>query len=320
MRFFAGLTVSTSLILSSLMFSSPPSDACTTFASIGAANDEGGMKIAKNRDSLSAYQQLEVKNEQGENAYLGLFYNYMDKKPYPFIAAGINEYGLTVVNNEASSIYHSSKFNDADQSAVIYKLLKDYRSVNDVLKDKEKLFGDGKANFLIIADEMDAVMVEVGPTKGSFALKKAIDNDNRLYHTNHYVLRSMGQFNKSFYADSQDRYTEIKELMHEGRGKLTMQGNYYHAINGSHNGPANSIFRFITVASWVVDYPENGIPVLSVWLRAPGKPYERYEVSLTPSFWSCPPTDLHPEPLSPEGIDSEPLGSEKRYTYISDGL
>ena len=183
------------------------------------------------------------------------------------------------------------------------------------MDDKDKLFGNGKANFLLIADQMNAILVEVGPKKGAFEIKTADHNRHVLYHTNHYVLKPMEKFNKIFYTDSQDRFKSISELMHKTPGKLTAGRNYYHAINSSHNGPFNSIFREITVASWVVDSPENGIPYLYARLSAPNEKYEHYAVELKPSFWSSYTDELHPYSLSSDEIEGEPLGSEKRYTY-----
>ena len=95
MHFRKGLT--SACLLLCLNFQAAITHACTTFASVGTDNNKGGLIMAKNRDSLAAFEQLTVKREPGENAYLGLFYNTHDQAPYPYIAAGINQHGLAVV-------------------------------------------------------------------------------------------------------------------------------------------------------------------------------------------------------------------------------
>ncbi len=315
-----GLTVSTCVLCTSLALQTSNTHACTTFASVGTANNEGGLIMAKNRDSLAAFEQLEVKREPDENAYLGLFYNTTDRTPFPYIAAGINQFGLSVVQNESASINDASKFNDGDQSDAIYNILKRYRSVAEVLADQEALFGNGLANFLIIGDKTEAILVEVGPVKGSYEILKASQNQNRLYHTNHYVLEPMRKFNKVFYPDSEDRFETIKALMKNAPGQLTAEGNYYRWMNSAQNGPYNSILREVTVASWVVTLPEGNNPELNLRFTSPSQTFQRYEVELTPEFWNYPPEHLLPLPLNADGIESEPVGSERRYTYTEGEL
>ena len=144
---------------------SQSASACTTFASIGTANFDGGLIIAKNRDSMATYENLAVRSTPGKNSYLGLFYNTSSTTPYPYIAAGINEHGLSVVQNEAASVYNPNTFNDADQSVAIYAILANYSSVAEVLADQQTLFGNGLANFLIIGDKSEAILVEVGRSR-----------------------------------------------------------------------------------------------------------------------------------------------------------
>ena len=84
----------TTLILSLTGLLPGGTNACTTFASVGEANAAGGLLIAKNRDSLAAYQMIEVRQPATGNTYIGLFYNSVDHSPFPYIAAGVNQYGL----------------------------------------------------------------------------------------------------------------------------------------------------------------------------------------------------------------------------------
>ncbi len=315
MHLLSGFTLSISLLFSLLMFQSSTINACTTFASLGPANDGGGLIIAKNRDSMALFEQLAVKKGPNQNTYLGIFYNTVDKTPFPYIAAGINEHGLSVVQNESASILSAYKFNDADQSAVMYAILENYSSVAEVLDDQEKLFGNGLANFLIIGDKTEAILVEVGPKENVFQILKASQNNNRLFHTNHYVLKSMRGLNKVFFSDSEDRFASIKSLMNNAPSQFTAEGSYYRWINSGQNGPYNSILREVTVASWVASQPQNDTPEVYVRFTSPSQTFQRYAIKLTPEFWSYPPKQIQPLPISFGDVEVEPVGSERRYTY-----
>lgn len=317
---YGGISLAASLLLSVLLLSPSDAGACTTFASVGAANYNNGLLIAKNRDSLAAFENLAVKSSAGKNSYLGLFYNASSQTPYPFLASGINEHGVSVVQNEAASIYHPNTFNNADQSAVIYTILENYSSVAEVLADQQKLFGNGLANFLIIGDKTDAILVEVGPDKNSFQIINASDNNNRVFHTNHYVLSEMRKYNKFYYSDSEGRFVAIKNLMNSASAQYTAEGSYFNWTSNAVDGPLRSIFREMTVASWIASVPESGIPEVLIRFTSPSLDFQHYYIQLTPEFWSSPPATISPLPLSLEGFDPEPVGSELRYTYTGGEL
>jgi|GEM_PF-1798616 len=312
------ISTAASLLFSVLLLLPPPVVACTTFASVGTANYNGGLIIAKNRDSLATYENLAVKSEAGKNSYLGLFYNTTSSTPYPYLAAGINQQGLSVVQNEAASIYNASTFNDADQSAVIYTILENYSSVADVLADQKTLFGNGLANFLIIGDKTQAILVEVGSTEGSFQILNASDNHNRVFHTNHYVLSDMLSLNKIYYADSEDRFVAIKNLMSNALAQYSADGSYFSWVSNAENGPLKSILREVTVASWIASVPEDGTPELILRFTSPSLEFQRYYLQLTPEFWSDPTAMITPTPLSTNGLNPEPIGSESRYRYVGE--
>ena len=311
-----GFTIGSAIVVTALLVQPVATSACTTFASVGAANANNGLIIAKNRDSTQGFEQLAVRKQAGKNTYLGLFFNVNDQQPYPLISAGINEHGLSVVQNEAVAITNAQLAEDAPHgSAVIFNVLEGYSSVADVLADQQALFGNGYANFLIIGDQTEAILVEIGPEENAYQILRASDNNNRVYHTNHYVLQSMKGFNKVFDADSEDRFTTIKKLMTKANNQLTADGHYYQWINSAQNGQYNSIFRNITVASWIAEIPQNGSPELMVRLTSPDVKYQQYSIQLTPEFWSNPPTQIQPFTPSFAGLEGEPAGSTRRYTY-----
>ena len=125
----------------------------------------------------------------------------------------------------------------------------------------------------------------------------------------------MQGFNKTFYPDSENRFKTIKYLMNTAPAQLTADGSYYQWTNSAQNGPYNSIFRNITLASWITSIPESGIPEIHVRLTSPSRKFEHYQVQLTPEFWSYPPAKIQPLPVSFAGLEGEPIGSERRYTY-----
>ena len=86
-----GLTIGSVIVVSALMAQPVATSACTTFASVGAANANNGLIIAKNRDSTQGFEQLAVRKKVGQNTYLGLFFSPDGQQPYPMISAGINE-------------------------------------------------------------------------------------------------------------------------------------------------------------------------------------------------------------------------------------
>lgn len=307
-------------ILSSLLLTPLTAQSCTTFASVGSDNFNGGLIIAKNRDSLAAYENLQLKRTPGKNTYLGLFYNTSDATPYPFIAAGINEHGLSVVQNESASLTDANEFNDADQSAAIFTILENYSSVAAVLEDKEQLFGNGLANFLIIGDKSQAVLVEVGPNKNQFEVLNASANNNRLYHTNHYVLNPLRSLNKIYYPDSEDRFATIKALMSSATAQYTADGNYYGWVSNATDGPLHSILRQVTVASWIAAVPESGTPTLNLRFTSPAMNFQRYQLTLTPEFWSGASGVIAATGDDLNGFDPAPVGSQGQYTYSATEL
>ncbi|USE37669.1 carcinine hydrolase/isopenicillin-N N-acyltransferase family protein [Endozoicomonas sp. SCSIO W0465] len=313
--------VGSALIFTTLLIQPITTNACTTFASVGAANANNGLIIAKNRDSTQGFEQLAVRKQAGKNTYLGLFFNTDDQQPYPLISAGINEYGLSVVQNESVAITSAQQAVDAPHgSAVIFNVLEGYSSVADVLADQQALFGNGYANFLIIGDQTEAILVEIGPEENAYQILRASDNNNRVYHTNHYVLQSMRSYNKVFYPDSEDRFATIKKLMTGASAQLTAEGNYYQWINSAQNGQYNSMFRNMTVASWIAEIPQNGTPELLVRLTSPNVKYQQYSIQLTPEFWNHPPTTIQPFTPSFAGLQGEPVNSQQRYTYSATEL
>lgn len=257
---------------------------CTSWASIGDKNAGGGLIIAKNRDSEAAYEELKIVHPKQGNTYLGLFYSDTNKKPYPYIAAGVNDKNLYIVQNEATSQPFTSGYSDSNQSKLIFSILQGYSSVEEVLINQDKIFKNSAPNFLIIGDNAQAILVEIGTKKNQFEIRTAAQNDGILYHTNHYVLPSLVNENTLFYLGSQRRFSRIKHLMTHERKPYNFQiaRNW---SNDQKDGYLLSIFREFTVASWIALLPKNGTPFLWVRFTSPKVAYQTYRLDLTKEFW-----------------------------------
>ena len=257
---------------------------CTTWASIGDRNANGGLIIAKNRDSSAGYEYLQVVHPQKGIPYIGLFYNETRQHPYPYIAAAANKNGLYIVQNEAAASPVTAGYSDANQSSLIYDIISRYSSVKQVLANKDKIFTHSSPNFLIIGDKHQALLVEIGTHKKQYRLLKATEHGNILYHTNHYVLPQLIHENSLFYLDSKMRFARIKFLMTNETQPYTF--NIVHSwTNDQQDGVINSIFREFTVASWIAIAPKTGDPFLWVRFTSPKQKYQTFRLTLNKQFW-----------------------------------
>lgn len=58
--------IGSALVVTALMVQPLSTRACTTFASVGSANADSGLIIAKNRDSTQGFEQLAVRKQAGK--------------------------------------------------------------------------------------------------------------------------------------------------------------------------------------------------------------------------------------------------------------
>ena len=103
--------------------------------------------------------------------------------------------------------------NNKDQSAITYKLLNTYNDVQSIIKDSKQLFSTNKSYFLLIADKKQAIMVEIGGKEGQYEILSSTDNDDVLFHTNHFVLPSMWSINQWNAIGSDKRFQRIRQLI-----------------------------------------------------------------------------------------------------------
>jgi hypothetical protein len=285
---------------------------CTTFAILGSNVASGNTLIAKNRDALSPYQHLAVRSEKNTIPYLGLFYSDKKSKPFPFITAGINKDGLAVVQNESVSIRNFQHFTNKDQSAVMYTILKHYSSVSAVIKDKDKLFANSNANFLIIADSKEAIMIEIANKNNQYEILNAADNHGILFHTNHYVLPSMLKFNQLYIPGSNARFKRMTALFKDSPKPFTSE----HALNwlsDRKDGLYNGIFREFTLASWFVSLPKIHYPQVWVQLTSNPQAFALYHITLNPRFWKNPQKYIKPYKFKASEFEVQNISSKTPY-------
>jgi hypothetical protein len=236
--------------------------------------------ISKNRDApAKEIQKLAIITPTQGYRYLGLVYKKDPADPlYDYLSAGINEKGLTIVDNDADI---KTKDQDAKETVVMTDILTNYDSVAAVIKDQKKLFTHNQVNYILIADPYQIALIEIAPN-GEYAIRTA--TNGMLWHTNFYANVQLAKYNQNLYIDSIDRYNRIDYLLHHHRGRFDMNDNEQFARDRA-DGDKNSILRNFTVASWFVKIPKNAAPTIKVKLFNPLQVKQNFEFTLDENFW-----------------------------------
>lgn len=256
------------LIVALMLFVySVPAQACTLWGAAGNAVQGGGTLLVKNRDWTPDHQQqLRLVNPQSGYRYVGLF---ADGK-VPGLKAGINEKGLTVVSASVGSIPQAERRKMPKKRAVMAKLLATCESVDEALTRTDLFVGP---LFLVLADKTKVAYIESGPN-GQYAVHS--ETNGVLSHTNHYIETNMLEANRRIGASSLARYERISSLLHT-QESFTANDFIGFSCDQSH-GPDRSIWRTggkpggeRTLATWMVQLPETGEPLLYLRLANPGE-------------------------------------------------
>jgi len=263
--------------------------ACTTWGAIGEAVQGGGLLIAKNRDNPPTGLEILKFHQSLKNdlvSYLTLSYknNTNNKSNYRFISAGVNQYGLVVVNNAAASTLEKNlNHREVGETILIKKILSHFSNVSQVLLCRSQLFNNTEVNHLLIGDSTGLIQVEIGP-HGLYAIKHANKSQPYLFHTNTYESKNLVQFNTVDYKDSQIRYARIKTLLKKTKPPFTL--NDFWRISYDRNaGENSSLFRDYTEATWIVKETTNASPILYVHFTNPNQHYATYQLKLNKAFW-----------------------------------
>lgn len=269
------------LLMLPALLSAVPAQACTLWASV----TPGGVLLAKNRDWAPDHvQSLRLLRPTGGLAYLGLF---ADSGRMPGIKAGVNEAGLTVVTAAASGLPRALRDDQPGRQGRIAQILRQSRTVENVVDAAPALFGSARAGFYLIADAREILLVEVG-TEGRYRLTQ--QQQGSLAHTNHYFDAALtGGLDKPG-ASSVQRLQRIRQLLAETAAPPTLD-DFGRFARDSLNGPDNSLWRQgreVTLARWQIALPAGGGPELRVWLDNPGQAEVQQNVRLDATFWQRP--------------------------------
>ena len=257
-------------------------EACTLWGEAGE-DASGGTIISKNRDWEPDHTQVLKIHRHGKGyAYFGFYAEGGEKLG---LKDGVNEKGLTVVTASASSLPKQMRDEDRDKHGVLGRLLSDYATCDQVLADQKAIFPKCRAEFLMISDRKKILMVETG-LHGRYAIR-TVENGPAT-HTNHYLDKSLDEFNVEIGSSSAARLARITDLLKAH--PVPCDTEAFAALSrDQHDGPNNSLWRtgkrIRTLSSWIVETPAEGPSKLRVVLANPGEAETTNAFVLDEKFW-----------------------------------
>jgi len=259
-------------------------NACTLWGAAGT-NASGGTIVLKNRDWKPDHTQvLRMRRSEKGHAYFGLCTVYAGKSTEGLVA-GVNEKGLTAFTATASTIPKSMWEDQPVKRSFTSALLTDYATCDEVLAKKDAIFPSLRPAFIMIADRDKILMVEVA-LKGKYAVK-TVENDV-VAHSNHFLDKSLAEFNIKTGESSLKRFERITHLMRISPLPFTSE-TFAVMSKDQHDGPDNSLWRTgraaRTLASWIVETPSHGASKLWVVIANPGEKEQAHTFVLDQKFW-----------------------------------
>ena len=255
------------------------SKACT---SVGFAGDSvlgGGTILAKNRDaSFMGYERLEVFHPKGGYRYIALVYG-KDGKTYPYVAAGTNEAGLTVMNNDASSQLPPNENNIETQTTKY--ILTHYSTVAQVKKNAKTLFGKNKPALYLMSDATTVANFQAGY---GHKYGEQVTTNGTVWDTNFFYLRAVAKDNVSIPHSTKMRTSVLKAWLKTKPEKIQL-GDITRLFASHYHGPFNSIDREFSVAQFFVRREKGQRPYLYVKETIPTQKYNVYHINLTSAFF-----------------------------------
>jgi hypothetical protein len=235
---------------------------CTLFGAIGDSVQAGGLLIGKTRDRAENSEQAFVEViPEGGYRYRGISLRGVNR-----VTSGINEKGLVVVSAAASSVEKEGKV------TTVGKILSKACSVDEVMAMVRKGEIQGPIYYLL-GDIHKIALLEVADRHQYDSLVK---EDGVLFHTNHFILKEMRNFNRKIGTSSRVRLGRIEELLRAG--PFTKEQFVVFSQDHS-NGPGNnSICRHFekkvrgserTVSAAVYILRKGGAPEIWVSLGQP---------------------------------------------------
>jgi isopenicillin-N N-acyltransferase like protein len=254
---------------------------CTFWGCIGTNVSNGGLLIAKNRDSDEDSRTIvKVIFPEGGFKYLAMYADGEDGG----VKGGINEKGLVVYTATASSVKTEDRFSEGKSKCRM--ILSECITVDDVIKNQDKYLL-GRTQFLIIGDNKELACIEISPDNKINIVR--ISNGS-LYHTNHYLANDFLTYNEKIGKSSLTRCNRISELL-DSQSPKSLEDMI--AISEDKNdGGDNSIWRdgspgssTRTLMNMSIYVPADGAPRVSVKLKNKGEQEIRGELTLDKIFW-----------------------------------
>ena len=273
-----------------ILLSSLPAQACTLW---GSAEKDKGTIFAKNRDW--AYKDITlIKIFQPKKGfrYFGIFGEKDGKSTG--VKAGINEKGLVVLSATASSLPKKERiYRGKGKIAINGYILSHYSNVDEVLKN-EKIFSRCNPAFIVVGDRNKAMVIEIVPG-GKYSYKTV--KSGVLYHSNHYFQDpDFDKFNRKPAESSRVRLKRIRSLLGKKEKGWTLE-DFIEISKNEEDGADNSLWRkgstpkkSRTLATFIVQIPEKGSPVVYIRRADYGKPVEERRFVIDGLFWE---KDLH---------------------------
>ncbi len=261
----------------------PEASACTLWGAAGEKVEGGGTLIAKNRDwTPTQYQDIRRVVPREGFRYLGLF--AIDEEGTG-LKAGINEKGLVVVTATASVIPGETRRNIPQNGISTAEILKTCSTVDEVTSQLDRFT---HIAYYLVADKSKVAIIEVAPG-GKVSIQ--VTENGTLAHTNHYIDEQLRILNKKVSKSSRERYQRIRELLSGDPDGYSLD-DFVAFSEDRHAGPDDSICRTggsptrsRTLATWIVENPANGAPVLYLKVASPDEPQKTLRLSLDENFW-----------------------------------
>lgn len=276
-----------------LLLISGSAAACTLWGAASDAVAGAGTLLAKNRDWRPDHtQSIRLLAPPTGLRYVGLF---ADDGAEPGMKAGVNEAGLAIVSASASSIPKKIRNAQDEAHGVMSQILRQYRSVAQVVEHADALFKPARASFLLLADRTQLLQVEIG-LNGQYSLKT--QRNGTLSHTNHYLSDALSSCNQLPVESSHVRLARVQELL--AKTDTPWQLHDFAAISrDQHDGADNSLWRQgkeYTLASWQIALPAQGTPQLHWILANPQQAERSADWALDAAFWQQSAGVLQPRP------------------------
>lgn len=248
--------------------------ACTLWSAAGKTVDGEGTLISKNRDWAPQMQSVKLVVPKDGYSYVALL-GVDAKTKSPYVVAGTNQHGFTVVIASATAIPEDKRKAQPWKPRLLAMLLASCKTVEEALSHKDWLYGP---RFLLMSDRSETACVEIGLDKKTSIERSA---NGVLCHTNYYVSKELSGANSKLVGSV--RLQRIKKLLADAKKPLDVK--QFETFSKDHvAGPLDSLFRtgksLKTIATWIVRTPPAGSPIVYAKLWNPDEPEKSYVLNV----------------------------------------